>query len=113
MRSWTGMTVEETPTAEPLAAPWGSTGRDRSTEPGVADDFKGQFKTHNGVYCYPLTVTDHYSRSLLLCHGLPSVKGDGVKPLLEKLFRELGLPEVIRTDNGLRLPQPAFTACAL
>jgi putative transposase len=63
-------------------------------------DFKGQFKMRNGEYCYPLTVTDHYSRSLLACHGLPSVKGEGVKPLLQKLFREVGLPEAIRTDNG-------------
>jgi transposase InsO family protein len=63
-------------------------------------DFKGQFKLRNGEYCYPLTVSDHYSRKVLLCHGLPSVKGEGVKPLLEKLFREVGLPEAIRTDNG-------------
>ena len=33
-------------------------------------DFKGQFKTGDGRYCYPLTVTDHFSRSLLVCHGL-------------------------------------------
>jgi transposase InsO family protein len=30
-------------------------------------DFKGQFKTADGQYCYPLTVTDHFSRSLLVC----------------------------------------------
>ena len=33
-------------------------------------DFKGQFKTRDGRYCFPLTVTDHFSRSLLLCQGL-------------------------------------------
>ena len=33
-------------------------------------DFKGQFKTLDGKYCYPLTVTDHYSRKLLVCQGL-------------------------------------------
>jgi putative transposase len=37
-------------------------------------DFKGQFKTGDGQYCYPLTVTDHFSRALLVCRGLPSVK---------------------------------------
>ena len=63
-------------------------------------DFKGQFKTGNGVYCYPLTVTDHFSRSLLCCQALPSVKTAGVKPLLQKLFREAGLPEAFRSDNG-------------
>ena len=35
-------------------------------------DFKGQFKTRNGVYCYPLTIVDGFSRYLLTCHGLLS-----------------------------------------
>jgi len=63
-------------------------------------DFKGQFKLRNGQYCYPLTVTDHHSRKLLICHGLPSVRTEGVKPWFRWLFREVGLPEAIRTDNG-------------
>ena len=36
-------------------------------------DFKGQFKTGDGQYRYPLTVTDHFSRTLLVCRGLASV----------------------------------------
>ena len=63
-------------------------------------DFKGQFKTRDGRYCFPLTVTDHFSRSLLLCKGLPSVKTEGAKPAFRRLFGEVGLPEAIRTDNG-------------
>lgn len=63
-------------------------------------DFKGQFKTQDWKYCYPLTVTDHYSRKLLLCHGLLSVRTTGVRPAFRRLFREVGLPESIRTDNG-------------
>jgi transposase InsO family protein len=63
-------------------------------------DFKGQFKTGDGRYCYPLTVTDHFSRSLLLCHGLASVKGEDVRPVFRRLFRTVGLPDAIRTDNG-------------
>ncbi len=63
-------------------------------------DFKGQFKTGDGRYCYPLTVTDHYSRKLLLCKGLTSVRTEGAKPAFRALFRECGLPEAIRTDNG-------------
>jgi transposase InsO family protein len=63
-------------------------------------DFKGQFKTGNGRYCYPLTVTDHFSRSLLACHGLLSVAAVGTKPVFRTLFREVGLPEAIRSDNG-------------
>ncbi len=63
-------------------------------------DFKGQFKMRNGRYCYPLTVTDHCSRKLLMCRGLHSIRTEGVKPLFRELFREVGLPEAIRTDNG-------------
>jgi transposase InsO family protein len=63
-------------------------------------DFKGQFKTRDRRYCFPLTVTDHFSRSLLLCKGLPSVKTVGAKPAFRRLFQEIGLPEAIRTDNG-------------
>jgi transposase InsO family protein len=63
-------------------------------------DFKGQFRTLDGKYCYPLTVSDHYSRSVLLCKALPSVKTQGAKPAFRRLFREVGLPEAIRSDNG-------------
>lgn len=63
-------------------------------------DFKGQFKTGDGQYCYPLTVTDHFSRALLVCRGLPSVKTALTQPVFRALFREVGLPDAIRTDNG-------------
>ena len=63
-------------------------------------DFKGQFRTGDGQYCYPLTVTDHFSRRLLACHGLRSVKTVDAKPIFRALFREVGLPDAIRTDNG-------------
>jgi putative transposase len=64
-------------------------------------DFKGQFRMGNGQYCYPLTVTDGYSRFLLGCHGLPSTAVDGAKPVFSRLFHEFGLPQFIRTDNGV------------
>jgi putative transposase len=63
-------------------------------------DFKGQFKTRDGKYCYPLTVTDHCSRKLLVCRGLLSVRTQGAKPVFRRVFRQVGLPEAIRTDNG-------------
>jgi putative transposase len=63
-------------------------------------DFKGQFRTGDGQYCYPLTVTDHFSRRVLACHGLHSVKTADAKPVFRALFREVGLPDAIRTDNG-------------
>jgi transposase InsO family protein len=64
-------------------------------------DFKGQFRMGNGRYCYPLTVTDGFSRSLLGCHGLPSTAVQGAKPVFSRLFQEYGLPQFIRTDNGV------------
>lgn len=63
-------------------------------------DFKGHFKTGNGVYCYPLTIVDHFSRYLLCCQGALDVKGEHVKPRMIRLFRECGLPDAIRSDNG-------------
>jgi putative transposase len=43
-------------------------------------DFKGQFRMRNGLYCYPLTILDHFSRYLLCCHALPNVCAEGVRP---------------------------------
>lgn len=65
-----------------------------------AADFKGQFKTRDGHYCYPLTVTDGFSRYLLGCQALNSTSGAEAKPVFRRLFREFGLPERLRTDNG-------------
>ena len=63
-------------------------------------DYKGQFRTGNGHYCYPLTVTDNASRYLLACRGLLQPTLASTKPWLEATFREYGLPEAIRSDNG-------------
>ena len=64
-------------------------------------DFKGQFKTGDGLYCYPLTVTDSFSRYLLGCQALNSTSVEGAKPVFTRLFKEYGLPKRIRTDNGV------------
>ena len=63
-------------------------------------DFKGQFRTGDGRYCYPLTIQDHYSRYALCCEALGSTGGGGVRKRFEGVFREYGLPEAILTDNG-------------
>jgi putative transposase len=63
-------------------------------------DFKGHFKLRNGQYCYPLTITDHYSRKLLACRALPSTRADDAMAVFRALFRAVGLPDAIRTDNG-------------
>lgn len=63
-------------------------------------DFKGQFRTRDGVYCYPLTLLDNYSRYLLACRALLDVKTAGARATVERVFREFGLPAAIRSDNG-------------
>jgi putative transposase len=75
--------------------------------PAVADapndlwtaDFKGQFRTGDHAYCYPLTIADLASRYLLTCHGLHSTKCELAKPIFERAFREYGLPRAIRTER--------------
>lgn len=64
-------------------------------------DFKGQFKTGNGRYCFPLTVADGFSRYLLECQALSSTAVQEAKPVFTRLFNEYGLPKRIRTDNGV------------
>ncbi len=78
----------------------------RPTAPFVAPnsiwsaDFKGQFKTLDGIYCYPLTVQDGCSRYLLGCQSLAGTTYAGSRRVFTRLFREFGLPERMRTDNG-------------
>jgi len=69
-------------------------------------DFKGEFKLGNGRYCYPLTVTDHASRFLLLCEALESTREDLACTAFERLFHERGLPQAIRSDNGVPFASP-------
>jgi transposase InsO family protein len=80
--------------------------------PGIAPndlwcaDFKGEFKLGNAHYCYPLTVTDHASRFLLLCEALDSTREDMAITAFEQLFLERGLPSAIRSDNGVPFASP-------
>ena len=63
-------------------------------------DFKGQFRLGNRKYCYPLTVSDQFSRFLLCCEGLESTREIEVSQMFRSVFEEYGLPEAIRSDNG-------------
>lgn len=64
-------------------------------------DFKGWFRTGDGKRCEPLTISDAYSRYLLCCQVVGTTTAMvTVQPLFEATFREYGLPEAIRTDNG-------------
>lgn len=63
-------------------------------------DYKGQFFTKDKKICYPLTISDNYSRYLIKCQGLPGPRYQETKTVFEAAFREYGLPYAIRTDNG-------------
>ena len=63
-------------------------------------DFKGQFRLCNRQYCYPLTVTDHFSRYLLGCEALENTRTEPTAHALELIFHEHGLPHRLRSDNG-------------
>ena len=63
--------------------------------------FKGEFRLGCGRLCYPLTVLDAHSRYLLDCRALPGTGTAGARSTFERVFREFGLPDVIRTDNGV------------
>jgi transposase InsO family protein len=63
-------------------------------------DIKGQFRTRDERLCYPLTIADGCSRYVLCCRAMPDLTRVLVGPGFVAAFREYGLPEAIRTDNG-------------
>ena len=63
-------------------------------------DFKGWFLCGDGSRCDPLTCSDAMSRFLLRCRAVPKTDGAEVRAKFEAMFREYGLPDAIRTDNG-------------
>jgi len=73
-----------------------------ATEPNVvwSMDFKGDFRVGDGTRCFPLTVIDDYSRMALCCRAFSSTAEEPVRRALERTFRERGLPDRLRSDNG-------------
>jgi transposase InsO family protein len=63
-------------------------------------DFKGWFLTGKGERVDPLTMTDAHSRYLLRCQHVEKTDTEHVRAIFAAAFREYGLPETIRTDNG-------------
>jgi putative transposase len=71
-------------------------------------DFKGWFRTGDGQRIDPLTISDAYSRYLLRCQNVEKTDTTRVQAIFEAAFREYGMPEAIRTDNG-----PPFATSAI
>jgi transposase InsO family protein len=69
-------------------------------------DYKGEFRLGNKKYCYPLTVTDHASRYLLLCEALESTCESLAFTAFARLFQQRGLPRSIRSDTGVPFASP-------
>jgi putative transposase len=63
-------------------------------------DYKGQFYMKNWHVCYPLTISDNFSRFLLGCKALKGPRYDPTRRYMGSIFREYGLPDAIRSDNG-------------
>ena len=63
-------------------------------------DFKGWFRTADGQRQEPLTVRDLFSRYGLCLRLLPNQDDRPVRQAFQRLFRQRGLPRVIRVDNG-------------
>jgi transposase InsO family protein len=63
-------------------------------------DYKGEFKTRDGRWCYPLTIADGHSRYLLACRGRRSLTYERSRPVFEEAFHQHGLPRQMLTDNG-------------
>ena len=69
-------------------------------------DYKGEFMLGNKQYCYPLTITDYRSRYLLACEGLETTRSDFAFSVFERTFKDFGVPQAIRTDNGTPFASP-------
>jgi putative transposase len=69
-------------------------------------DYKGEFMLADRRYCYPLTITDFASRYLLDCEALASTQERYAFTVFQQVFDEFGLPDAIRTDNGVPFAAP-------
>lgn len=64
-------------------------------------DYKGQFRLGDGSYCYPLTITDQFSRFIVGCEGMGAIGDEAARDVCEEVFRAHGVPAVMRSDNGV------------
>ena len=70
-----------------------------------AIDFKGWWKS-SGELCEPFTVRDIVSKKILCVRLMESKSSKAVRAVMTELFKEYGLPKVIRSDNGTPFSSP-------
>ena len=63
-------------------------------------DFKGEFKTAAGNWCYPLTILDDHSRFSVGMYCCGNQQQVTVKPHFREVFLRYGIPRAIYVDNG-------------
>lgn len=63
-------------------------------------DYKGQFRLGDQSYCYPLTMSDHYSRFIFACDAMAAISDEAACESSADVFRKHGLPVAMRSDNG-------------
>lgn len=71
-------------------------------------DFKGEFRTGDRAYCYPLTLRDGFSRYVLRCDALASRSLTLTQARFARAFADYGLPWRIRSDNGTPFASPGL-----
>lgn len=81
----------------PATAPLGDLVANNDT---WAVDLKGWFLAGDGRKCEPLTITDCFTRYLIRCTHLNKHSVEYVWPVFDEAFREYGLPNRMRSDNG-------------
>jgi len=74
-------------------------------------DFKGQFRTGNGRYCYPLTVADDFSRYLLGCQALTSTAVAEAKPIFTGCSRSTVCRSVCAVTTASLSPPRPWLVC--
>jgi len=73
-------------------------------------DYKGQFRLGDRSLCYPLTITDQFSRYILSCEGMSAISDEGAREVCEDVFRRNGLPLAMRSDNGVPFASTGLAA---
>ena len=76
-----------------------------------AVDHKGWVHLKDGTRVEPLTMTDGFSRYLISLSATGSTRQSVARPLFERAFGDYGLPDVIRSDNGV--PFATTSVCGL
>lgn len=63
-------------------------------------DFKGHFALGNKERCHPLNILDDCTRFNICCEAMRTETFGEIKPVMERLFQEFGMPTSFLCDNG-------------